>query len=148
MLKWKGSCFFQLSIDNGQYPVKFIFHLVRKCHPFYNRGNSNCKKDRNLTWFPGVEILWKGTVSAYFRTIRSKLCRNCAFLQNFRTRKLGEITIFFVKLWLISLLLLDFYFILSIKILKKGQVSLREKYPYSELFWSVFSSNAGKYGPE
>ena len=28
-------------------------------------------------------------------TIRPKLCGNCAFLQNFRTRKLGEITIFF-----------------------------------------------------
>ena len=25
---------------------------------------------------------------------------------------------------------------------------LREKCPYSEFFWSVFSPNAGKYGPE
>ena len=25
---------------------------------------------------------------------------------------------------------------------------VRKKYPYSEFFWSVFSSNAGKYGPE
>ena len=25
---------------------------------------------------------------------------------------------------------------------------LREKFPYSEFFWSVFSPNAGKYGPE
>ena len=26
--------------------------------------------------------------------------------------------------------------------------SLREKCPYSKFFWSVFSPNAGKYGPE
>ena len=25
---------------------------------------------------------------------------------------------------------------------------LREKYPYSEFFWPVFSPNVGKYGPE
>ena len=25
---------------------------------------------------------------------------------------------------------------------------VREKYPYSEFFWSVFSPNAKKYGPE
>ena len=28
-------------------------------------------------------------------THRPKLCGNCAFLQNFHTRKLGEITVFF-----------------------------------------------------
>ena len=27
-------------------------------------------------------------------------------------------------------------------------LTLREKCPYSEFFWSVFSQNAGKYGPE
>ena len=27
-------------------------------------------------------------------------------------------------------------------------LKLRKKCPYSELFWSVFSPNAGKYGPE
>ena len=32
-------------------------------------------------------------------TIRPKLCGNCAFLQNFHTRKLGEITIFFAVSW-------------------------------------------------
>ena len=26
--------------------------------------------------------------------------------------------------------------------------SLREKYPYSEFFWSIFSPNTGKYEPE
>ena len=41
-----------------------------------------------------MEILWKDTVSALFQAIRLKLCRNCAFPQNFHTRKLGEITVF------------------------------------------------------
>ena len=27
-------------------------------------------------------------------------------------------------------------------------VSLREKCPNTEIFWSVFSRNVGKYGPE
>ena len=35
------------------------------------------------------------TVSAYFRANRLKLCGNCAFPQNFNTRKSGEITRFF-----------------------------------------------------
>ena len=31
----------------------------------------------------------------YVHAIRSKLCGNCAFLQNFHTRKLGENTVFY-----------------------------------------------------
>ena len=42
-----------------------------------------------------MKILWKGTVSAEFRAIRSKLFRSCAFAQNSHTWKLGEITIFY-----------------------------------------------------
>ena len=42
-----------------------------------------------------MEILWKGTVSVEFCRIRLKLCGNCAFPQNFNTRKLGEITVFY-----------------------------------------------------
>ena len=42
-----------------------------------------------------METLRKGTVSAYFRVNCQKLCVNCAFSQNFHTRKLGEITVFF-----------------------------------------------------
>ena len=42
-----------------------------------------------------MEILWKGTVYAKFRANHPKLSRNCAFPQNFHTRKLGEITVFF-----------------------------------------------------
>ena len=31
-------------------------------------------------------------------TLRPKLCGNCAFPQNFNTKKLGEITVFFAVL--------------------------------------------------
>ena len=41
-----------------------------------------------------MEFSWKGTVSTEFPSIRPKLCRNCAFPQNFHTRKLGEISTF------------------------------------------------------
>ena len=41
-----------------------------------------------------MEILWKSAVSAEFRANRPKLCGNCAFPQNFHTRKVGEITVF------------------------------------------------------
>ena len=34
-------------------------------------------------------------MSAKFRAIRPKLCRNCAFPQNLHTRKSGKITVFF-----------------------------------------------------
>ena len=41
-----------------------------------------------------MEILWKGTVCASFRTTRPKLCGNYCFPQNFHIRKLVEITVF------------------------------------------------------
>ena len=44
--------------------------------------NNHCEKYRNFTWFSGVEIL-------------RKLCGNCAFPQNFHTRKSDEVTVFF-----------------------------------------------------
>ena len=47
----------------------------------------DCEEHRNFTWFPGVDILQKGTV-----------CGNCVFQQNFYTRKLGETTVFFAVL--------------------------------------------------
>ena len=44
-----------------------------------------------------MEVFWNGTVSTQFRVIRPKLCKNCDFPQkNFHTRKLGEITVFYV----------------------------------------------------
>ena len=42
-----------------------------------------------------MEILWKGTFSAQFLANPQKLFGNCSYLQNFHTRKLGEITVFF-----------------------------------------------------
>ena len=42
-----------------------------------------------------MEILWKGTDSPQFQANRPKLCGDCAFKQNFHTRKLDEITLFF-----------------------------------------------------
>ena len=42
-----------------------------------------------------MEILWKGTVSAWFRANSLKLWESCAFPQSFHTRKLGEIVVFY-----------------------------------------------------
>ena len=39
--------------------------------------SNHCVKYRHCTKFPGVEILWQGTVFAYFQVIWIKLCRNC-----------------------------------------------------------------------
>ena len=36
----------------------------------------------------------------------------------------------------------------STTLLLYGKISLSEKCPYSEFFWSEFSPNVGKYGPE
>ena len=57
--------------------------------------NSERLKHRDFTYFPSVEILWKGTVSTDIRANRSKLCGNSVFSQNFHTRKLGESTLFY-----------------------------------------------------
>ena len=42
-----------------------------------------------------MEILWEDTVSAEFRVIHPKLHGNFAFPQNFYTRKLDEVTVFY-----------------------------------------------------
>ena len=60
----------------------------------------HCEKYCNFISFPGTEILWKGTVSAQFQAICPKLFRNCAFLQNVHTKKLGKNTAFFAVLTL------------------------------------------------
>ena len=46
--------------------------------------------------YPGMQILWKGTISADFRAIRLKLYGRYAFLQDFHTRNLCEISVFYV----------------------------------------------------
>ena len=51
-----------------------------------------------MSYFPGVETLWKGTVSAELRAIRSKLCENCGFPLNSHTKILGEISAFYALL--------------------------------------------------
>ena len=47
------------------------------------------------TKFLGLEILWEGTVPAQFQENCPKIWEICTFPQNFDTRKLGEITVFF-----------------------------------------------------
>ena len=52
---------------------------------FFFRGKTNLTskcfiKNRNFNKIPGVDVLWKRTVSAEFRAIRSKLWGKCAFL--------------------------------------------------------------------
>ena len=73
----------------------------------------NCVKCRRFTQFPGVEILWKDTVSEYYANC-PKLCGNCAFPQNFHTRKLGEITVFYaVKICLVTIHINHLLFIIQ-----------------------------------
>ena len=59
------------------------------------RSFENCVKYRNITNFPGAEILWKGTVSTKFRANRPKLYGSCAFPQTLYARKFAEITVFY-----------------------------------------------------
>ena len=42
-----------------------------------------------------MEILWEGKVSIEFRAIFRTICKNCAFPENFHTRKLGGILVFY-----------------------------------------------------
>ena len=70
----------------GQTRVRQSFTLVRrytsKRHSvFLNYHIQHYEKYRNFTWFPGMEILRNGIVSAQFRANRLKLCGNCAFLE-------------------------------------------------------------------
>ena len=46
-----------------------------------------------------MEILLKSTISIEFLANRPKLCINCALPQNFHTRKLGEIKVFYAALF-------------------------------------------------
>ena len=45
-----------------------------------------------------MKILWKRTVSTEFRPNGPKLYENCAFQQNFHTRKLDEISVFYAMI--------------------------------------------------
>ena len=59
------------------------------------------------------EILWKFCEKAQFPN-RPKLCGNCAFPQNFPTRKLGEITVFYAVVTRVSYFLFFFFILLII----------------------------------
>ena len=73
------------------------WHTIKtNCIKNLGYWSRHCVKYRSSTQFPGVEILQKCTVSAELRASRSKLCGNCTLPQNFHTRKLGEITVFYV----------------------------------------------------
>ena len=61
-----------------------------------SRVSYHCVKYRNFTKFHSVKILWKDTVSAEFWVNRSKLYGNRAFSQNLHTRKLSEISVFYI----------------------------------------------------
>ena len=100
----QSCCFVQNLVVNYYLMISYTqqCHIVIIANHHCDRitGNlafyifSTAKNPRNFTWISGVEILWKDTVSAKFQ----KLCGNCAFPQNFHTRKLGEITWFFAVL--------------------------------------------------
>ena len=57
--------------------------------------SNRCIKYENFTLIPGMEILWKRTVSADFQAIVPRVCKNCALPQNFHTRNLREISVFY-----------------------------------------------------
>ena len=50
----------------------------------------HCIKYKVSINLPSEEVSHKPTVSADFRAIRIKISRNCPFIRNFITRKLGE----------------------------------------------------------
>ena len=99
----------------------------------------HCVKYRNFTQFPGVEILWKGTVSEWFRANHPKLCRNCAFPQNFHTRKLGEITVFYAVSVLWNVLLLS-----SIHLLVRPSVCNAKSQKWLINFFWLFIHEVGE----
>ena len=90
-----SNAFFRFQFTNRNIHYKMLrFHLILWCgisletHIFSETlGLAQCIKYRSFTHFPGVEILWKGSVSAMFWVNCPKLRGNCAFPQNFHTKK-------------------------------------------------------------
>ena len=96
---------------------KYNYFLHYLCYFWQETGSGHKSKNQNQnltcpispTWFL-VNFIWKILVPAVSsfevkKEIRPKLCGNCAFPQNFHTRKLGEIRIFCAvldfKVWLL-----------------------------------------------
>ena len=84
-----------------------MFEVYESINNFYSkRMKSNFKagdfcinhgeKYRNFTWFPSVEICGKAQFPHSFGRFARNYAETGAFPQNFHTRKLGEITVFFV----------------------------------------------------
>ena len=75
--------------------LKWCFHInFAKYFTKTFKGTCTTKNSVISPNFLVWKFCWKA-VSPQFRAIRPKLCRNCAFPQNFHTRKLGGITEFF-----------------------------------------------------
>ena len=55
--------------DNGDIFETFYIKTGNFGDILYESNCKHCIKYCNYTWFPGVEILWKGSVSAEFRGI-------------------------------------------------------------------------------
>ena len=79
---------------------KRCFEIFLLLDLFNSHDSSNvylifhCEKYRNFTRFPGVEIFAKRHSFRILPVDSPKTKRNCAFPQNFHTRKSGEITVF------------------------------------------------------
>ena len=86
---------FLRSTNNWTHPY-VLFNSTRMGTAAQACDMLHCIKYRNFTLFFGVEILWKDIA------IRPKLCGNCAFPQNLRTRILGETTVFYAVLASVS----------------------------------------------
>ena len=59
-------------------------------------SSQQCLKYCNFNYFTVAEILWKCTVSPELWAIYLKSYGNCVFSQNFHTRKLGKVSVFYV----------------------------------------------------
>ena len=73
---------------------------IASIHYVFRTFSQNGITAKNIVISPNF-LVWKFCGKAQFRhsfgfrVNRPKLCRNCAFPQNFRLRKLGQITVFF-----------------------------------------------------
>ena len=97
-VKWLGNEYIFWSKKSSRFLMKRI-----RLEVLVFITNWHCAKYRNLIYFPGVKILWKGTVSSQFWENRPKLWGNCALPQNFYTRKFGEMTVFYA-VWVVAIL--------------------------------------------
>ena len=84
-----------LFISCWTFIIKVSLYVICFLNIFYLHS----EKHRNFTWFPDVEI--------FSKRHSFRLGGNCAFPQNFRTRKSGEITIFFAVLFIVFIIFIE-----------------------------------------